>query len=157
MPHDQKGRGEAKRDDQQADTHRGKETAMTGQTEMTGQAETTDQAGTTGRAETTAATAILGEATTALHETAPTAVRHAVLKTATLLEQVVSSEDEQGRQSSSPFKAPRRAKHSFLLSKCTREDVAKKIRPLLTKKFPKRCCNVSETFFVDLESVMVNA
>lgn len=125
MPHDQKGRGEAKRDDQQADTHRGKETAMTGQTEMTGQAETTDQAGTTGRAETTAATAILGEATTALHETAPTAVRHAVLKTATLLEQVVSSEDEQGRQSSSPFKAPHRANHSFLLSKCTRDDVAK--------------------------------
>ncbi len=145
MPHDQKGRGEAKRDDQQADTHRGKETAMTGQ------AETTDQA------ETTAATAILGEATTVLHETAPTAVRHAVLKTATFLELVVSSEDERGRQSSSPFKAPRRAKHSFLLSKCTREDVAKKIRPLLTKKFPKRCCNVSETFFVDLESVMVNA
>lgn len=119
MPHDQKGRGEAKRDDQQADTHRGKETAMTGQTEMTGQAETTDQA------ETTAATAILGEATTALHETAPTAVRHAVLKTATFLELVVSSEDERGRQSSSPFKAPRRANHSFLLSKCTREDVAK--------------------------------
>ena len=103
MPHDQKGRGEAKRDDQQADTHRGKETAMTGQ------AETTDQA------ETTAATAILGEATTVLHETAPTAVRHAVLKTATSLELVVSS----------PFKAPRRANHSFLLSKCTREDVAK--------------------------------
>lgn len=151
MPHDQKGRGEAKRDDQQADTHRGKETAMTGQTEMTG------QAGTTGRAETTAATAILGEATTALHETAPTAVRHAVLKTATFLELVVSSEDERGRQSSSPFKAPRRVNHSFLLSKCTREDVAKIIRPLLTKKFPKRCCNVSETFFVDLESVMVNA
>lgn len=123
MPHDQKGRGEAKRDDQQADTHRGKETAMTG------------QAGTTGRAETTAATAILGEATTALHETAPTAVRHAVLKTATFLELVVSSEDEQGRQSSSPFKAPRRANHSFLLSKCTREDVAKIIRPLLTKSF----------------------
>lgn len=145
MPHDQKGRGEAKRDDQQADTRRGRETAMTSQTEMTG------------RAETTAATAILGEATTALHETAPTAVRHAVLKTATFLELVVSSEDERGRQSSSPFKAPRRAKHSFLLSKCTREDVAKKIRPLLTKKFPKRCCNVSETFFVDLESVMVNA
>lgn len=119
MPHDQKGRGEAKRDDQQADTHRGKETAMTGQTEMTGQAETTDQA------ETTAATAILGEATTALHETAPTAVRHAVLKTATFLELVVSSEDERGRQSSSPFKAPHRANHSFLLSKCTREDVAK--------------------------------
>ena len=119
MPHDQKGRGEAKRDDQQADTHRGKETAMTSQTEMTGQAETTDQAGTT------AATAILGEATTALHETAPTAVRHAVLKTATFLELVVSSEDERGRQSSSPFKAPRRANHSFLLSKCTREDVAK--------------------------------
>ena len=119
MPHDQRGRGEAKRDDQQADTHRGKETAMTGQTEMTGQAETTDQAGTT------AATAILGEATTALHETAPTAVRHAVLKTATLLELVVSSEDERGRQSSSPFKAPRRANHSYLLSKCTREDVAK--------------------------------
>lgn len=119
MPHDQKGRGEAKRDDQQADTHRGKETAMTGQTEMT------DQAGTTGRAETTAATAILGEATTALHETAPTAVRHAILKTATFLELVVSSEDERGRQSSSPFKAPRRANHSFLLSKCTREDVAK--------------------------------
>lgn len=119
MPHDQKGRGEAKRDDQQADTHRGKETAMTGQTEMTGQAETTDQA------ETTAATVILGEATTALHETAPTAVRHAVLKTATFLELVVSSEDERGRQSSSPFKAPRRANHSFLLSKCTREDVAK--------------------------------
>lgn len=151
MPHDQKGRGEAKRDDQQADTRRGRETAMTSQTEMTGQAETT------GRAETTAATAILGEATTALHETAPTAVRHAVLKTATFLELVVSSEDERGRQSSSPFKAPRRAKHSFLLSKCTREDVAKEIRPLLTKKFPKRCCNVSETFFVDLESVMVNA
>lgn len=151
MPHDQKGRGEAKRDDQQADTHRGKETAMTGQTEMTG------QAGTTGRAETAAATAILGEATTALHETAPTAVRHAVLKTATFLELVVSSEDERGRQSSSPFKAPRRVNHSFLLSKCTREDVAKIIRPLLTKKFPKRCCNVSETFFVDLESVMVNA
>lgn len=86
---------------------------------MTGQTETT------GRAETTAATAILGEATTALHETAPTAVRHAVLKTATLLELVVSSEDERGRQSSSPFKAPRRANHSFLLSKCTREDVAK--------------------------------
>ena len=119
MPHDQKGRGEAKRDDQQADTHRGKETAMTGQTEMTG------QAGTTGRTETTAATAILGKATTALHETAPTAVRHAVLKTATLLELVVSSEDERGRQSSSPFKAPRRANHSFLLSKCTREDFAK--------------------------------
>lgn len=121
MPHDQRGRGEAKRDDQQADTHRGKETAMTGQTEMTGQAETTDQAGTT------AATAILGEATTALHETAPTAVRHAVLKMATFLELVVSSEDERerGRQSSSPFKAPRRANHSFLLSKCTREDVAK--------------------------------
>ena len=151
MPHDQKGRGEAKRDDQQADTRRGRETAMTSQTEMTGQAETT------GRAETTAATAILGEATTALHETAPTAVRHAVLKTATFLELVVSSEDERGRQSSSPLRAPRRAKHSFLLSKCTREDVAKKIRPLLTKKFPKRCCNVSETFFVDLESVMVNA
>ena len=86
---------------------------------MTGQAETTDQA------ETTAATAILGEATTVLHETAPTAVRHAVLKTATFLELVVSSEDERGRQSSSPFKAPRRANHSFLLSKCTREDVAK--------------------------------
>ena len=92
---------------------------MTSQTEMTGQAETTDQAGTT------AATAILGEATTALHETAPIAVRHAVLKTATFLELVVSSEDERGRQSSSPFKAPRRANHSFLLSKCTREDVAK--------------------------------
>ena len=119
MPRDQKGRGEAKRDDQQADTRRGRETAMTSQTEMTGQAETTDQAGTT------AATAILGEATTALHETAPTAVRHAVLKTATFLELVVSSEDERGRQSSSPFKAPRRANHSFLLSKCTREDVAK--------------------------------
>lgn len=122
MPHDQKGRGEAKRDDQQADTHRGKETAMTGQTEMTG------------RAETTAATAILGEATTALHETAPTAVRHAVLKTATLLEQVVSSEDEQGRQSSSPFKAPHRANHSFLLSKCTREDVAKNNPTTVYKK-----------------------
>lgn len=137
MPHDQKGRGEAKRDDQQADTHRGKETAMTGQTEMT------DQAGTT------AATAILGEATTALHETAPTAVRHAALKTATLLELVVSSEDEQGRQSSSPFKAPRRANHSFLLSKCTREDVAKN-NPTTAykKKFPKRCCNVSETFLL---------
>lgn len=119
MPRDQKGRGEAKRDDQQADTRRGRETAMTSQTEMTGQAETTDQAGTT------AATAILGEATTVLHETAPTAVRHAVLKTATFLELVVSSEDERGRQSSSPFKAPRRANHSFLLSKCTREDVAK--------------------------------
>ena len=119
MPRDQKGRGEAKRDDQQADTRRGRETAMTSQTEMTGQAETTDQAGTT------AATAILGEATTALHETAPTAVRHAVLKTATFLELVVSSEDERGRQSSFPFKAPRRANHSFLLSKCTREDVAK--------------------------------
>ena len=119
MPRDQKGRGEAKRDDQQADTRRGRETAMTSQTEMTGQAETTDQAGTT------AATAILGEATTALHETAPTAVRHAVLKTATFLELVVSSEDERGRQSSSPFKAPHRANHSFLLSKCTRDDVAK--------------------------------
>ena len=119
MPRDEKGRGEAIRDDQQADTRRGRETAMTSQTEMTGQAETTDQAGTT------AATAILGEATTALHETAPTAVRHAVLKTATFLELVVSSEDERGRQSSSPFKAPRRANHSFLLSKCTREDVAK--------------------------------
>ena len=128
MPHDQKGRGEAKRDDQQADTHRGKETAMTGQTEMTGQAETTDQA------ETTAATAILGEATTALHETAPTAVRHAVLKTATFLELVVSSEDERGRQSSSPFKAPRRANHSFLLSKCTREDVAKNNPTTVYKK-----------------------
>lgn len=119
MPRDRKGRGEAKRDDQQADTRRGRETAMTSQTEMTGQAETT------GLAETTAATAILGEATTALHKTAPTAVRHAVLKTATLLELVVSSEDERVRQSSSPFKAPRRANHSFLLSKCTREDVAK--------------------------------
>lgn len=119
MPRDRKGRGEAKRDDQQADTRRGRETAMTSQTEMTGQAETT------GLAETTATTAILGEATTALHKTAPTAVRHAVLKTATLLELVVSSEDERVRQSSSPFKAPRRANHSFLLSKCTREDVAK--------------------------------
>ena len=119
MPRDRKDRGEAKQDDQQADTHRDKETAMTTQ------AETTGQAGTTGQAETTAATAILGEATTALHETAPTAVRHAVLKTATFLELVVSSEDERGRQSSSPFKAPRRANHSFLLSKCTREDVAK--------------------------------
>lgn len=157
MPHDQKGRGEAKRDDQQADTHRGKETAMTGQTEMTGQAETTDQAETTGRAETTAATAILGEATTALHETAPTAVRHAVLKTAMFLELVVSSEDERGRQSSSPFKAPRRANHSFLLSKCTREDVAKIIRPLLTKKVSETLLQRFGNFFVDLESVMVNA
>lgn len=120
MPRDRKDRGEAKRDDQQADTHRDKETAMTTQ------AETTGRAGTTGRADTTAATAILGEATTALHETAPTAVRHAVLKTATLLELVVSSEDERGRQSSSPFKAPHRANYSFLLSKCTRENVAKK-------------------------------
>ena len=119
MPHDQKGRGEAKRDDQQADTRRGRETAMTSQTEMTGQAETT------GRAETTAATAILGEATTALHETAPTAVRHAVLKTATFLELVVSSEDERGRQSSSPFKAPRRAKHSFLLTRVRDKDCVK--------------------------------
>ena len=88
---------------------------------MTGQAEMTGQAGTT------AATATLGEATTALHEIAPTAIRHAVLKTATFLELVVSSEDERerGRQSSSPFKAPHRANHSFLLSKCTREYVAK--------------------------------
>lgn len=102
MPRDRKDRGEAKGDDQQADTRRGKETAMTTQAE------------TTGRTEMTAATAILGEATTALHETAPTAVRHAGLKTATLLELVVSSEDERRRQSSSPFKAPRRANHSFL-------------------------------------------
>lgn len=152
MPRDRKGREEAKRDDQQADTRRGKETAMTTQ------AETTGRAGTTGRAEMTAATAILGEATTALHETAPTAVHRAVLKTATLLELVVSSEDERGRQSSSPFKAPHRANHSFLLSECTRENVAKnKSDHRLQKKFPKRCCNVSETFFVDLESVMVNA
>lgn len=139
MPHDQKGRGEAKRDDQQADTHRGKETAMTG------------------RAETTAATAILGEATTALHETAPTAVRHAVLKTATFLELVVSSEDEQGRQSSSPFKAPRRANHSFLLSKCTREDVAKNNPTTAYKKVSETLLQRFGNFFVDLESVMVNA
>ena len=145
MPHDQKGRGEAKRDDQQADTHRGKETEMTGQAE------------TTGRAETTAATAILGEATTALHETAPTAVRHAVLKTATFLELVVSSEDEQGRQSSSPFKAPHRANHSFLLSKCTREDVAKNNPTTAYKKVSETLLQRFGNFFVDLESVMVNA
>ena len=152
MPRDQKGRGEAKRDDQQADTRRGRETAMTSQTEMTGQAETTDQAGTT------AATAILGEATTALHETAPTAVRHAVLKTATFLELVVSSEDERGRQSSSPFKAPRRANHSFLLSKCTREDVAKNNPTTAYKKsFRNAVATFRKLFFVDLESVMVNA
>lgn len=146
MPRDREGRGEAKRDDQQADTHRGKETAMTGQ------AETTDQA------ETTAATAILGEATTALHETAPTAVRHAVLKTATFLELVVSSEDERGRQSSSPFKAPRRVNHSFLLSKCTREDVAKNNPTTAYKKsFRNAVATFRKLFFVDLESVMVNA
>ena len=135
MPRDREGRGEAKRDDQQADTRQGKETAMT------------TQAGTTGRAETTAATAILGEATTALHETAPTAVRHAVLKTATFLELVVSSEDERGRQSSSPFKAPRRVNHSFLLSKCTREDVAKIIQPLLTKKVSETLLQRFGNFF----------
>ena len=151
MPRDRKDRGEAKQDDQQADTHRDKETAMTGQTETTG------QAGTTGRTEMTAATAILEEATTALHETAPTAVRHAVLKTATLLELVVSSEDERGRQSSSPFKAPHRANHSFILSECTREDFAKIIRPLLTKKVSETLLQRFGNFFVDLESVMVNA
>ena len=145
MPRERKDRGEAKQDDQQADTHRDKETAMT------------TQAGTTGRTEMTAATAILEEATTALHETAPTAVRHAVLKTATLLELVVSSEDEQGRQSSSPFKAPHRANHSFILSECTREDFAKIIRPLLTKKVSETLLQRFGNFFVDLESVMVNA
>lgn len=152
MPRDRKGREEAKRDDQQADTRRGKETAMTTQ------AETTGRAGTTGRAEMTAATAILGEATTALHETAPTAVRHAVLKTATFLELVVSSEDERGRQSSSPFKAPHRVNHSFLLSKCTREDVAKNNPTTAYKKsFRNAIATFRKLFFVDLESVMVNA